>query len=176
MTCPIHLSSASSADIYFTSLITSPDQRLNVDGIKAHPFFYGVDWESIRNIDAPFVPHLRSITDTSYFPTDELDSVPDQPVGADADGTNKDLAFLGCVFLRGNAYHYLTVYFTDIPSRDLPSRLRRPNVSLSNDINNVVSSACLIRSFSFYVTYGICPCKIRDRGYRGFRICAFEDV
>jgi protein-serine/threonine kinase len=76
-------------------LITSQDLRLSVDQIKAHPFFYGVDWDSIRNIDAPFVPHLRSITDTSYFPTDELEAVPDQPVGADVDGTNKDLAFLG---------------------------------------------------------------------------------
>ena len=76
-------------------LITSQDLRLNVEQIKAHPFFYGVDWESIRNIDAPFVPHLRSITDTSYFPTDELEAVPDQPVGADVDGSNKDLAFLG---------------------------------------------------------------------------------
>jgi protein-serine/threonine kinase len=48
-------------------------------------------------IDAPFVPHLRSITDTSYFPTEELESVPDQPVAADASGANKDLAFLGLV-------------------------------------------------------------------------------
>lgn len=45
---------------------------MNIDQIKAHPFFYGVDWDSIRHIDAPFVPHLKSITDTSYFPTDEL--------------------------------------------------------------------------------------------------------
>ena len=68
-----------------------------MDQIKVHPFFYGVDWDAIRNIDAPFVPHLRSITDTSYFPTEDLEAVPDQPVGADTDGSNKDLAFLGCV-------------------------------------------------------------------------------
>lgn len=63
--------------------------------MKVHPFFYGVDWDTIRNIDAPFVPHLRSITDTSYFPTDELAEVPDEPEGADTNGANKDLAFLG---------------------------------------------------------------------------------
>lgn len=78
-------------------LITSPDQRLTVDQIRSHPFFYGVDWSTIRSIDAPFVPHLRSITDTSYFPTDELSQVPDEPVGADRGNANKDLAFLGCV-------------------------------------------------------------------------------
>lgn len=78
-------------------LITSPDRRLAVDQIKHHPFFYGVDWAAIRNIEAPFIPRLRSITDTSYFPTDELEQVPDEPVNADSAGANKDLAFLGCV-------------------------------------------------------------------------------
>lgn len=67
--------------------------------MKKHPFFYGVDWGTIRKIDAPFVPNLRSITDTSYFPTDELEEVPDEPMGADTSGANKDLAFLGYVLL-----------------------------------------------------------------------------
>lgn len=43
------------------------------------------------------MPRLRSITDTSYFPTDELEHVPEEPAGADTSGANKDLAFLGCV-------------------------------------------------------------------------------
>lgn len=76
-------------------LITSQDKRLDVNGIRNHSFFYGVDWDIIREIDAPFVPNLRSMTDTSYFPTDELSAVPDQPVGADTSGAHKDLAFLG---------------------------------------------------------------------------------
>ena len=86
------------ARAFHRRLITSPDRRLSVDQIKHHPFFYGVDWVSIRNIEAPFIPRLRSITDTSYFPTDELEQVPDEPVGADTTGANKDLAFLGYVF------------------------------------------------------------------------------
>ena len=55
-------------------LICAPDNRLGRNGaqeIREHPFFTGVDWNSIRNIDAPFVPHLKSVTDTSYFPTEE---------------------------------------------------------------------------------------------------------
>jgi protein-serine/threonine kinase len=68
-----------------------------VDGLKNHPFFYGVDWGMIRQIDAPFVPHLKSIIDTSYFPTEDLENVPDQPAGGDSSGANKDLAFLGYV-------------------------------------------------------------------------------
>lgn len=83
------------ADAILPSLITSADRRLNVEQIRKHPFFYGVDWDIIRRIDAPFVPHLRSITDTSYFPTDELEQVPEE-APSDSSG-NKDLAFLGWV-------------------------------------------------------------------------------
>lgn len=68
-----------------------------MDAIRRHPFFTGVDWELIRQIEAPFIPRLRSITDTSYFPTEELEQVPEEPAGTDAAGSNKDLAFLGCV-------------------------------------------------------------------------------
>lgn len=75
-------------------LMTSADERLPVEKIKVHPFFDGVDWNTIRDIEAPFVPHLRSITDTSYFPTEDLENVPEQPAGADTTGA-KDLAFLG---------------------------------------------------------------------------------
>lgn len=65
-----------------------------MEQIKKHPFFYGVDYDTIRHIEAPFVPHLRSITDTSYFPTDELEQAPEE-LPADSSGANKDLAFLG---------------------------------------------------------------------------------
>jgi len=95
----VHLSRESEEMI--RGLLTAQNVRLTVNQIKDHPFFYGVEWDSIRDIDAPFVPHLRSITDTSYFPTEDLDNVPDQPVGSDTSGT-KDLAFLGYTFKRFN--------------------------------------------------------------------------
>ncbi|KAI0068871.1 AGC/NDR protein kinase [Artomyces pyxidatus] len=94
----VHLSRE--AEDLVKRLITSADRRLKIDQIKAHPFFYGVDWEAIRQIDAPFVPRLRSITDTSYFPTDELEQGPEEPAGGDASDANKDLAFLGYTFKR----------------------------------------------------------------------------
>ncbi|KAG8747523.1 Serine/threonine-protein kinase [Ceratobasidium sp. 414] len=94
----VHLSRE--AEDLVRRLICGQDQRLNVDQIKQHHFFYGVDWATIRNIDAPFVPHLRSITDTSYFPTEEYENVPEQPAGGDTSGANKDLAFLGYTFKR----------------------------------------------------------------------------
>ncbi|KAL0949538.1 hypothetical protein HGRIS_009587 [Hohenbuehelia grisea] len=93
----VHLSRES--EDLIKRLITSADKRLKVEQIKRHPFFYGVDWETIRSIDAPFVPHLRSITDTSYFPTDELNQAPEELPNEDG-GPNKDLAFLGYTFKR----------------------------------------------------------------------------
>ena len=77
-------------------LLTSSDKRLNVSQIKSHYFFYGVDWDTIRQIEVPVVPYLRSITDTSYFPTDDLDQGSDN-VPADPCAAGKDLAFLGFV-------------------------------------------------------------------------------
>ncbi|GAA5849906.1 hypothetical protein JCM5353_009060 [Sporobolomyces roseus] len=85
-------------------MITSSDQRLgrnSADEIKAHPFFAGVDWNTIRNIESPFIPQLRSLTDTSYFPTEDLGDVPEQPQGSEStSGGSKDLAFLGYTFRR----------------------------------------------------------------------------
>lgn len=62
------------------------------------------------------------MTDTSYFPTDELQAVPDQPQGADASGAQKDLAFLGCVYWpdlpRGIllTFHLLVILSSGFPS------------------------------------------------------------
>ncbi|EGO01935.1 hypothetical protein SERLA73DRAFT_177581 [Serpula lacrymans var. lacrymans S7.3] len=94
----VHLSRE--AEDLIRRLITSQDKRLGIDQIKVHPFFYGVDWDIIRRIDAPFVPHLRSITDTSYFPTDELEQVPEEASASEAGDAQKDLAFLGYTFKR----------------------------------------------------------------------------
>ncbi|KAJ3555832.1 hypothetical protein NM688_g2358 [Phlebia brevispora] len=94
----VHLSRE--AEDLIKRLLTSQDRRLTVEQIRHHPFFSGVDWNSIRQIEAPFIPRLRSITDTSYFPTEELEQVPDEPTGADTSGANKDLAFLGYTFKR----------------------------------------------------------------------------
>lgn len=103
--------------------MTSPDRRLNADQIKSHPFFYGVDWDSIRHIDSPFVPNLRSITDTSYFPTDEIDQGPAETPAASAGAAQKDLAFLGCVD-SFSCDDPAEITVLDIPSRDLLSHLR----------------------------------------------------
>ncbi|SCU87201.1 LADA_0E02608g1_1 [Lachancea dasiensis] len=106
-------------------LLTHADQRLGrhggADEIKSHPFFRGVDWNSIRQVEAPYIPKLSSITDTRFFPTDELENVPDSPAMAQAArqreqmmlqggaaanvGTKEDLPFIGYTYSR---FDYLT--------------------------------------------------------------------
>ncbi|KAF3994205.1 hypothetical protein FT663_00175 [Candidozyma haemuli var. vulneris] len=117
----IHLSAE--AEDLIRRLLTSSDRRLGrhggADEIKQHPFFRGVDWETIRRVDAPFIPKLKSITDTRFFPTDELENVPDSPAMTRAhkqqqqqqqqagDGKNikEDLPFIGYTYSR---FDYLT--------------------------------------------------------------------
>lgn len=102
----VHLSRE--AEDLIRRLICDAERRLGRNGaqeIKDHPFFKGVDWANIRNGQAPFVPTLSSITDTSYFPTEDLENVPHQPELAnyptpDQFGHQKDLAFVGYTFKR----------------------------------------------------------------------------
>ncbi|EMG49676.1 Likely protein kinase [Candida maltosa Xu316] len=116
----IHLSPE--AEDLIKRLLTSAESRIGRYGgaeeIKQHPFFRGVDWNSIRGVQAPFVPRLSSITDTRHFPTDELENVPDNPAMTkameqrDLDSKNgnrknpkEDLPFIGYTYSR---FDYLT--------------------------------------------------------------------
>jgi protein-serine/threonine kinase len=87
-------------------LVCDAEHRLGRNGvheIKEHPFFRGVPWNSIRSTRAPYIPELKSITDTSHFPLEDLKEIPlDLPLAeraADAAG-NRDLAFIGYTYKR----------------------------------------------------------------------------
>ncbi|KAF9577360.1 Serine/threonine-protein kinase, partial [Lunasporangiospora selenospora] len=101
----VHLSPH--AEDLIRRLICAPEMRLgrhSVREIMSHPFFHGVDWTSIRGMVSPFVPQLNSITDTSHFPTEDLEKVPDHPdhnyLPPEPNSKQKDLAFVGYTFKR----------------------------------------------------------------------------
>ncbi|EFA80964.1 protein serine/threonine kinase [Heterostelium album PN500] len=57
-------------DIIDKLLALNAQSRLGYSGveeIKAHPFFKGVDWDTIRTQKAYFIPVLEDLQDTSYF-------------------------------------------------------------------------------------------------------------
>eukprot|EP00732_Lithocolla_globosa_P003223 Lithocolla_globosa_v1_NODE_2480_length_1985_cov_180.675648.p1 type:complete len:191 gc:universal NODE_2480_length_1985_cov_180.675648:1285-1857(+) len=100
------------AEDLIRKLLCDPEDRLGVNEIKAHPFFEGLNWDEVRNMESPFVPDLSSITDTKYFPEEDLSEVPhalSDEVGDPADDPSweakDDLAFVGYTYKR---FDYLT--------------------------------------------------------------------
>ncbi|KAJ3134256.1 Serine/threonine-protein kinase [Physocladia obscura] len=103
----VHLSFE--AEDLIRGLLCSAQDRIKSPHIKSQTFFRGLDWANLRQMRAPFIPQLTSITDTSYFPTDELGGVPEQiHDGNDMEGVVADeypalfsnLAFLGYTYRR----------------------------------------------------------------------------
>lgn len=102
-------------------MICNSEDRLGRGGsneIKFHPFFRGVDFQSLRTISAPFCPRLTSAVDTQYFPIDEIDQTDTTTrfrtanAAAAAQGYKKQeeddemsLPFIGYTFKRFETFH-----------------------------------------------------------------------
>lgn len=97
--------SPSAADLILR-LICEPDRRLGINGaheIKAHPFFKGTDWGSVRRTIAPFIPDLQSEVDTRYFDRFEEDKENPFHPPITAKSSSRIVIFviaLGCLFPR----------------------------------------------------------------------------
>ena len=65
----LNYSRADHADQYrFSRLIAPASCRYSsLDEVMSHPFFKGVDWDKLRDVDPPYVPDLKSDFDTGYF-------------------------------------------------------------------------------------------------------------
>ncbi|KAH8886901.1 Serine/threonine-protein kinase cot-1 [Thozetella sp. PMI_491] len=107
------------AENLIRSLICNTENRLGRLGaheLKNHPFFRGVEFDSLRRIRAPFEPRLTSNIDTTYFPTDEIDQTdnatllkaaqaarvanPTAPGPAQDESPEMSLPFIGYTFKR----------------------------------------------------------------------------
>ncbi|KAF2486911.1 Serine/threonine-protein kinase [Neohortaea acidophila] len=107
------------AEHFVRSLICDSQNRLGrIHGaaeLKAHPFFHGVQWDSLRKIRAPFEPKLQSNVDTQYFPIDEIPQVDNsaqlraqteaaQATGAGGEESTLSLPFIGYTYKRFDAF------------------------------------------------------------------------
>jgi len=94
--------------------LCSNTERIGMNGveeIKSHPFFEGLNWNSLRQSHAPFVPKLEDATDTSYF--DEFDddakyatirsSDPQQALRLRNMSKDQNHLFSGYTFNRGDS-------------------------------------------------------------------------
>ncbi|XP_077284001.1 serine/threonine-protein kinase gek [Arctopsyche grandis] len=88
-------------------LICSADIRLGRNGLvdfQSHPWFNGLDWSLIREVQAPYVPDVSSPTDTSNFDVDDTDIRLSEavPPTANAAFAGLHLPFVGFTFTQGS--------------------------------------------------------------------------
>ncbi|CAG9315864.1 unnamed protein product [Blepharisma stoltei] len=84
-------------------LICESNTRLGIRGvaeIKAHPFFAGIDWNNIRNQEAPYAPELRGDTDISNFEQFEETEPFYPPISNKKRPQKKDVNFVGYTFKK----------------------------------------------------------------------------
>ncbi|XP_050718835.1 serine/threonine-protein kinase Genghis Khan-like isoform X3 [Eriocheir sinensis] len=88
-------------------LICSSEYRLGKNGIndfKHHPWFVGVDWETLRDSSAPYIPEVSSPTDTSNFDVDDSETRSQDacPPPANPAFSALHLPFVGFSFTQGS--------------------------------------------------------------------------
>ncbi|KAH0545683.1 serine/threonine-protein kinase Genghis Khan isoform X2 [Cotesia glomerata] len=88
-------------------LICSSEFRLGQNGIedfKKHPWFNGVNWDTLRDSTAPYIPEVSSPTDTSNFDVDDNDvrSSDAVPPSANSAFSALHLPFIGFSFTQGS--------------------------------------------------------------------------
>ncbi|XP_078315965.1 serine/threonine-protein kinase MRCK alpha-like isoform X3 [Crassostrea virginica] len=86
-------------------LICAADRRFGKNGLQDfinHPWFQGIKWEEIRDMNAPFVPEVSSPTDTSNFDVDESDfrHTDTVPPTSNAAFKGHHLPFIGFTFTK----------------------------------------------------------------------------
>jgi serine/threonine kinase 38 len=92
-----------------TQLLCGRDERLDFARIKAHKFFAGVDWGSLRTGAAPHLPNICSETDTQNFEEFEPATEPTEPRGGrppitvSRSGSGRDLFFAGFAYRAPSA-------------------------------------------------------------------------
>ncbi|XP_075987608.1 serine/threonine-protein kinase gek isoform X4 [Anticarsia gemmatalis] len=110
-------------------LICASENRLGKNGLqdfKNHAWFAGLDWDNLREMQAPFVPDVSSPTDTSNFDVDDTDirlseAVP--PPSASSAFSGLHLPFVGFTFTAGSRLSDLGAPASPLsPAKNAPSQ------------------------------------------------------
>ncbi|OMJ74398.1 hypothetical protein SteCoe_26695 [Stentor coeruleus] len=98
-------------------LLRDPNDRLGcrgVDEIKAHPFFKNIDWENIRNTNAPYIPEIRSAIDTRHFDKFEENEPFFGKVMEPLSAGRRDMDFVGYTYKRGTQRNSLVIALQEL--------------------------------------------------------------
>ncbi|XP_053884054.1 serine/threonine-protein kinase MRCK beta isoform X3 [Malaclemys terrapin pileata] len=90
-------------------LICSRERRLGQNGIedfKSHAFFKGLNWDNIRNLEAPYIPDVSSPSDTSNFDVDDdvLRNPEIVPPGSHTGFSGLHLPFVGFTYTTDSLF------------------------------------------------------------------------
>jgi serine/threonine protein kinase len=95
---PLPPVSADAVDL-IRRLICAPEDRLDFEGIKAHRFFSGIDWDNLQNMRSPCIPVVRDEADTSNF--EEFEPREEEPVIEEQEAEDiAKVAFMGFRYNR----------------------------------------------------------------------------
>lgn len=103
----VFISSLFYGNLYIFSCILSPEEYFkasrNTLTFQNHPWFAGVDWETLRDSTAPYIPEVSSPTDTSNFDVDDSETRSQDacPPPANAAFSALHLPFVGFSFTQG---------------------------------------------------------------------------
>ncbi|KAJ6405775.1 hypothetical protein OIU84_013689 [Salix udensis] len=117
-----------------SKLLCNVDQRLGTDGadeIKAHPWFNGVGWDKLYQMEAAFIPEVKDDLDTQNF--EKFEESENQPQTTSKTGpwrkmlSSKDVNFVGYTYKNFEIVNdYQVPGMADLKKKD--TKPKRPSV------------------------------------------------
>ncbi|KMS94191.1 hypothetical protein BVRB_023890, partial [Beta vulgaris subsp. vulgaris] len=100
LTFPAEVKLSPAAEDLIRNLITSSSKRFTFDQIKAHEFFKGIEWDTVKMRDskAPIKPKVENEIDTQNF--DDFDDLPEKEPSKELEAPNLKESFIGYTFKR----------------------------------------------------------------------------
>ncbi|XP_062974151.1 serine/threonine-protein kinase MRCK beta isoform X4 [Elgaria multicarinata webbii] len=124
-------------------LICSRERRLGQNGIddfKSHAFFEGLNWDNIRNLEAPYIPEVSSPSDTSNFDVDDdvLRNPEMIPPGSHTGFSGLHLPFVGFTYTTESC-------FSDRGT--LKSTLQSSSITKDEDVQRDLENSLQIEAY-----------------------------
>ncbi|KAJ7005977.1 serine/threonine-protein kinase 38-like [Populus alba x Populus x berolinensis] len=117
-----------------SKLLCNVDQRLGTNGadeIKAHPWFNGVEWDKLYQMEAAFIPEVKDDLDTQNFV--KFEESENEPQTTSKTGpwrkmlSSKDVNFVGYTYKNFEIVNdYQVPGMADLKKKDI--KLKRPSI------------------------------------------------